>query len=422
MVLTEYYTIMSIRKTLFSALTLFLFLSCLSAQNTNSPYSRYGFGVLENPALGKTRAMGGIGYGIRDKGLINPLNPASYSSVDTLNFIFDFGVSTSRSVFKENGLKQVNPNGKFDYVVMKVPLKKYWGMAFGLMPYSNVGYSISQTYNTGFGDVDYTRNYVGTGGLNTLFFGSGISLGQNLSLGANIKYVFGQIAYQGNVIYSNTIHNSYYESETWTLGTPSIDLGLQYQKVFNKKNKAIFGASFSNASSFKMSDVSSIKIVPTNKDTTTSNMKYDFGLPNTVGIGASYTYDNRLTVGIDYQNQAWSKTAYKGVKDTLANNSRLSLGLEYAPALIPTSYLQAVKYRCGMQYTDSYFKFADGTIKNIGVSVGFGLPLRGQKSALNFAFEAGRLLLPNTSLISENYYKVSFDVSFNELWFFKRKL
>lgn len=402
-------------------MALFLFLSCLSAQNTNSPYSRYGFGSLESPALGKNRAMGGIGYGLREKGLINPMNPASYSSVDTLNFVFDFGVSSACSFFKENDIHQVNPNGRFDYVAMKVPLKRYWGLALGLMPFSSVGYSYSENKNTGLGDVDYTETFIGTGGLNTLFLGTGISLGKHLSLGANLKYVFGTISHIGSEVYSSSTFNSFYNYENWYLGTPTLDLGIQYQLDWGKKNKAVIGASYTNASAFKLNDVDKIKLVPS-KDTTTTSSTYAFDLPNSFGLGVSYTYDNRLTVGLDYEKQSWSESKFFGVKDSLSDNTKISFGVEYLPALIATNYFQAIKYRFGMHYTDSYLNFPDGNIKNAGLSLGFGLPLRGQKSSLNFAIEAGRLILPSSLTISERYYKISLGVSFNELWFFKRKL
>lgn len=412
---------MSIRKTILSALSLMLFLSCLSAQNTNSPYSRYGFGALENGALGKSRAMGGIGYGLREKGLINPLNPASYSSVDTLNFIFDFGVSASYYSFKENGIHQVNPNGKLDFIAMKIPLKRYWGLALGLMPYSNVGYSFSETATTPVGEVESTITHTGTGGLNTLFLGTGISLGKNLSLGANLKYVFGSISYSGSVIYTDTDIKSYYPSENWYLGAPSLDLGVQYQNNFGKKGKVVLGASFTNASKFTLNDVYYVKLTPA-VDTIEVTTQKAFDLPTTLGLGASYTYDNRFTIGLDYQTQSWSKSNFFGKSDTLTNNTRVALGMEYLPSLIASHYFQAVKYRFGVQYTDSYIKFDDGNLKNLGVTLGFGLPLRGQKSVLNIAFEAGKMITPKASYLSENYYKVSLDVAFNELWFFKRKL
>ncbi|MDD2613011.1 MAG: hypothetical protein PHR38_09510 [Bacteroidales bacterium] len=413
---------MSIRKTLFSALLLFFFLSCLSAQNTNSPFSRYGFGSLENPALGKGRAMGGIGYGLRDRTSINPMNPASYSSVDTMNFVFDFGVSASCYSFKENGVSQINPNGKLDYVTMKMPLKRYWGLALGIMPFSNVGYIFSKDGTVGFDDdVEYTQTYAGTGGLNTLFLGTGISLGKHLSLGANLKYVFGSLSYSSSIIYTNTDHNSEYPAENWYLGAPSLDFGIQYQMDLGKKSKAVVGASFTKSSTFTLDDIYNVMLVP-NVDTVEATTHKTFELPDMIGLGLSYTYDNRLTIGMDFQKQAWSDSKFYGASDTLTDNTRLSLGVEYLPSIYATHYYQAIKYRLGMHYTDSYIKLSDGNLKEVGVSLGLGFPYQGQKSVLNLGFEVGKTITPNSSYLSERFYRVSLGISFNEMWFFKRKL
>ena len=96
-------------------------------------------------------------------------------------------------------------------------------------------------------------------------------------------------------------------------------------------------------------------------------------------------------------------------------------------------YYQAIKYRFGGYYSDSYIKnfeyYSDltsankiGNIRNVGLTFGIGLPLRGQRSEMNLSFEAGKLLLPSASMIHENYYKLSLGITFNETWFFKRKL
>ena len=65
-----------------------------SAQSgTNSPYSQFGLGDLATMAVGQNKGMGGVGYGFRKGNEVNPLNPASYSSIDSLTFIFDAGLS-----------------------------------------------------------------------------------------------------------------------------------------------------------------------------------------------------------------------------------------------------------------------------------------------------------------------------------------
>ena len=416
---------MSIRKSFLSALSLFLFLGFLSAQNTNSPFSRYGFGTLDNDnqALGKTRAMGGIGFGLREKSMINPMNPASYSAVDTLNLLFDIGFSSTYTKFKENGVSQSNPNGSFDYVAMKFALKRNWGLAIGLMPYSKVGYSYG-TYkemrNKDGEKISYNTTYKGTGGLNTLFLGTGLSLGSDLSLGLNYKYVFGSIAHAGATTSSYSGFYPESTTENFYLNASSLDLGVQYQKKFGLKSKAILGAVFSNKSRFTNGEVSTLVYDGNETNGDTTNLKFD--LPNTMGLGFTYTYDNRLTFGVDYQYQTWGKSNFLSKKDTLSNNSRISFGVEYLPSVLATSYFQAIRYRFGMQYSDSYLKLESGKLKNLGLTFGFGLPLRNQKSMLNIAFEAGKVITPSAISLSENYYKVSLDISFNELWFFKTKL
>jgi hypothetical protein len=44
--------------------------------------------------------MNGVGLGLRPHNPINYLNPASYSAVDSLNFIFDAGLSLQLTNFK----------------------------------------------------------------------------------------------------------------------------------------------------------------------------------------------------------------------------------------------------------------------------------------------------------------------------------
>ena len=58
------FTIADNKKLLFIAIIACL-ASSVGAQETNSPYSRYGYGILRDQAVGPSKAMGGIGYGLR---------------------------------------------------------------------------------------------------------------------------------------------------------------------------------------------------------------------------------------------------------------------------------------------------------------------------------------------------------------------
>ena len=73
-------------------ISLFSFVFSANGQKLiNSPYSRFTIGTLEPVGSFRNLGMGGIGTALRDNSSISYSNPASYSSLDTNSFIFDFG-------------------------------------------------------------------------------------------------------------------------------------------------------------------------------------------------------------------------------------------------------------------------------------------------------------------------------------------
>lgn len=57
----------------------------------------------------------------------------------------------------------------------------------------------------------------------------------------------------------------------------------------------------------------------------------------------------------------------------------------------------------------------------MGITLGFGLPLKNSKSILNLNLEYGSRGIINQNLVREDYVKIGLGVSINENWFFKRK-
>ena len=82
--------------------------------NTNSPYTRYGYGQLAEQGASNSLAMGGVAYGIRDKAHTNFVNPASYTAVDSLTFIFEGGLSLQNTNFDNNSNKVNAKNTRLD--------------------------------------------------------------------------------------------------------------------------------------------------------------------------------------------------------------------------------------------------------------------------------------------------------------------
>ncbi|HHV85071.1 MAG TPA: hypothetical protein GXX42_04525, partial [Petrimonas sp.] len=182
-------------KRFLSFIVLFTVVAATFAQQvgSNSPYGRYGFGLLSNQSFGASEAMGGISYGLRRSQQVNPGNPASYSRLDSLTFIFDFGVSGHYATYSDGLNKQNFYNGNLDYIAMQFPVFGKLGASIGLLPYSKVGYNYGQT--RALENIVYEEVFRGTGGLSQIYAGIAYEPVKNFSVGANVSYLFGNFSY-----------------------------------------------------------------------------------------------------------------------------------------------------------------------------------------------------------------------------------
>ena len=81
-----------------------------------------------------------------------------------------------------------------------------------------------------------------------------------------------------------------------------------------------------------------------------------FSLPTTWGIGATYVYDKRLTIGLDYTHQNWADIKFYNQKDAFQNRKKISVGAEYLPNPVGRNYFNRIRYRVGAYYSDPYAK------------------------------------------------------------------
>ncbi len=101
----------------------------IAQNNTNSPYTRYGFGDLSDQYFGNSKAMGGIAYGLRDGAQINVLNPASYTAIDSITFLFEGGVTMQNMNISGGGVKLNAKNSSLDYLAMQFRLQPWMAMS-----------------------------------------------------------------------------------------------------------------------------------------------------------------------------------------------------------------------------------------------------------------------------------------------------
>ena len=320
----------------------------IAQNNTNSPYTRYGYGDLSDQSFGNSKAMGGIAFGLRDGAQINPLNPASYTAIDSLTFIFEGGVSLQNMNISGGGVKLNAKNSSFDYLAMQFRLHPKIAMSIGLLPFSNVGYSVSESNEATETSPYSTKSLTGEGGLHQLYVGAGVKVLKNLSVGVNASYFWGDITRSLTQLYPNTASAySYIRQNAVSVSDYKLDFGLQYTQEFNKKHSATIGAVYSPK--HKLNNDYTV----TTQASSTVSQDWDATLevPNTFGVGFTYNYDKRLTVGLDYSLQQWSKTKFgvntsdDAVREdfdetyTYCDRHKISVGAEYIPNLIGRSYL-----------------------------------------------------------------------------------
>jgi hypothetical protein len=159
----------------------------------------------------------------------------------------------------------------------------------------------------------------------------------------------------------------------------------------------------------------------TGTDTLTTNSDELFEMPSLYGGGVMYTYDDRLTIGVDFIFQEYSKALYYGKLDTLANRMKISIGSEYVHDPRGRNYIDRMAWRLGANYRNSHTKINGLQIPEFSITCGVGLPLRTSRTTINVNFEYSNIG-GTTALLKEHNFKFGLNFALNETWFIKAKL
>ena len=83
-----------------------------------------------------------------------------------------------------------------------------------------------------------------------------------------------------------------------------------------------------------------------------------------------------------------------------------------------------VKYRLGGYYQTPYYKTeaGDRAAREWGISAGVGLPLPRSRSLISVTAQYIHVKGLQQSMLNENILKLSIGITFNERWFFKRRV
>jgi hypothetical protein len=453
----------------------------LSGQGTgNSPFSQFGIGdMTNNNGNIRNMGMGYAGVSARNHYFINLLNPALLPNLKTAKkprpnhhykyydyyrnqYIdstvkIDFSVTYQRRSIQSPNGTETSGGMNVAYLAFALPLSKTWATSFGIYPIASANYNLN--YSDTLKNIDSVANnsYSGKGGIYKMFWAHGFGITDNLSVGLESAFVFGNINTQSYSSLPNLSSNSYGFKTQNRYSAFSIKPGINFRreivKVYHdtiyeedstgqktkllriKKTKSSgafynigltcdYFTSMNIHQNLNLYVITNTNIIRT--DTTIQSNTFKAKVPPTFRLGFSIDKPLRWTVAADAFYGAWSMYKPSNSTDTLGNSYGFTLGGEFTPGQLK---LKSRTYRLGFTYVKLPVIHNGAQLDDISVSIGGTIPF-GRKAStqsgilprLNVAIVAGQRGNISTIGIKEQYIKAFLGIVINEKWFNKRKI
>lgn len=413
---------MYIKRLAYIVLGIILSVSASFAAGTTSAFSRYGYGEFQNPVSGALLSMGGVGYGMRTNKVINPSNPASYSSIDSLTFMMDLGLSGVIDGSKTNAGRNTQFAGNIDYVAFQMPLAEWAAISFGVNPLTIVGYEykftdVQPSYDYE-DSLQVSQYFYGKGGITQVYLGLSFDICDRVAIGVNGRYLFGnifqyrEVTFPDETLFNPTVYQNALYVNAW-----QCDFGIQYHQPIGADDKLVIGGTYS----MKLPMNNTTEVTSTTNITDQDKTAYEFEYPQTVGAGVSYLWNNKLLIGADVTWMELSKVKYYSKENAFTDRFVYALGAEYVHNPMSKSYVEQMRFRLGANFSNSYAKVNGSDYNKWAITCGIGFPLPNTKTTLNLHLEYGQQgSVKNIGLV-EQYGKIGIGVSLNERWFVKRR-
>ena len=403
--------------------------------NENNPYNKYGIGSLWNGNNTVLQGMGNITSAFEDPYEANTDNPASYSFLKRTTFEVGFMASTTN--VSALGSSYSTGTATLNYLNIGIPVNKNAGICFGFKPYSRAYYSLTDTLFSPVSPIGETiRSYNGSGGLNYAFIGAAYRY-KEFSVGFNFGYMFGTIQRNTDVfpIDSNLTNKGFSAvySNYDRIGGLYWKGGLMYEHQINPEYTIRAGGTITikqnlseKYNSFQTSNYNYGDTLVSDTVSNPGQLNGKLRLPMSVSLGVMLAKTGKWSLGIDYAMTQWSgfqSNVDSNMNFGIASGSyKISIGGEYTPdANNIRSYTSRITYRFGLYYGTDYMTFQNTQLPIYGFTAGASLPFRRSTSHLHTSIDVGRLGTTTNNLIQETYVRFSLGISFNDLWFIKRK-
>ena len=414
------------------------------SQGSASPYSFYGIGSLNFNGTTENRAMGRLSM-VTDSIHMNFRNPASFTGNDLKAFnnegrLVKFTVSVGNSDinFKTQNASAKSTTTSFDYLGMSVPMGKF-GMGFGLIPHSSVGYKLESL-----DDADLIKyKYSGKGGLNKVLLGLAYQFSESLALGMNFDYNFGNIQNNGvEFLYDDDSEPLDYhsrEANRSDLSGFSYNLGITFKPMLtdliqlhsaftyspdynlNSDNSRTFSSIVINSNSGEEYPINEINV-----DLESLGLKEtNLSMPSKTSIGFGIGKIKKWFIGTEYTfvNTSVFKSDLINIDNSsYEDGSTISFGGYFIPEFSSfNNLLKRIVYRSGIYFEKTGLIINDQSISEVGMTFGVGIPVGNMFSNLNLALEVGNRGTTDANLVEEKFANLKMSLSLNDRWFVKRK-
>ena len=388
--------------------------------------------------------MGGVSV-YNDSIHMNFRNPASYTGKNMFSFNnegrlvkFTVGLGHSETDLKTSTNSSETTNTSFEYLGLNVPMGKF-GFGFGLIPFSSVGYKL-QSSNV---ENQLQYKYSGNGGLNKAFLGFAYQLSDNLAIGFDAKYNFGNIQNSAlEYLYDDESLPLDYQAREQNrsdLSGVNFNFGLIFRGGITENLELHASLAHSpnyNLSSRNSRTFASVVINPNtqiefpvneiNVDLETLGLdKTDLSMPSVTIFGLGISKPKKWFIGAEYTSitsSVFSNDLISIENSEFEDSSKISFGGFYIPDYASFSkFWNRVVYRAGFYSEKTGLVINNESINEFGISFGLGIPAGGLFSNVNTTLEFGKRGTTNEDLVEENFVNFQLSLSLNDRWFIKRK-
>jgi hypothetical protein len=399
--------------------------NCNSFAQSSSSYTRFGIGDVDYSYSVRRMGMGQLGTSVADVDFISIINPASLYRIGKTRI--EFSLNYNGTFLSNSVQKNYFAETDFSGFAVGVPISSKYGVgiAFGLVPFSNVSYKVlerSASANPLIGD--YEIEYSGKGGLSKVFLSSSYLLPIDIAIGASLDYYFGNINYNSQV---NFINSSAFSSEyqrnyqhrgiggTFGFISPDFSKLLELKSITDFRIGLAVNV-FSNITDDSMFTAKSVVGIDTlNSGTGKIN------IPTRLSAGTSFVLNNKYLFSLDYSTQAWSKYSINNFSTSVLRDAyKISGGFEYRPVrILGSTFWEQIILRAGLSYEQTQYLIYGKGINQYSVSLGASLPLS-HENTLDVGLMYSRRGTKELNLLQEDIIKLGIGFSLGELWFIRQ--